>query len=670
MTCDFLQGNGTHLECKFTDSYRLCVDLPVSTILSAGSLSDAFHTAGLETVSEEFVIAIMWDASPEFSSIANVLATLTADFRISTQSGKAKGHVHRLILSKGVLSALVIPETAGRVKVVAGGAVLGMTWQDLGKMAIQWELRPDLAFCTTSGVNLLPHSGDWQETVTAMESISLREELPYAEITKPGKASPEKSSADGSMRETPIAAAKSPSSMLLTPAICPTCSTKLIGDSCDFCLSFSPPRVGKNLAQDFEIMEPATKSPQKPVYETIGPAAKSPEKQNYEGISDKWTCECGRVNYSLSNTICSRCRKKKAQPVAAISESEKWKCPECDSMNPSNVALCPVCSRQDKANPTWICAKCSATNNATFKFCRNCTADRRPKTTPNLQNGTASKQQGTKPPGTASNKAITTTQVEQWICSKCGTSNSKSRENCVKCRKSKGTIVAPPAASHNITCPKCGNRLYGASECSFCAAAPKTEQKASPSKPVEEQKRQDESKWTCQRCGEKDNYSDEAICYQCSKPRLSATGGTWNCDNCQAVNMEQDSTCMLCYLRRSPKPAVGLVKNSPAKWSCKSCHRENAEEKASCSNCYKPRDPVPVSQKCLTCERFVVPGERLCSTCKYKPPEPKSTVPATRAAFTSYEPRTIPDPPKPKRLCPLERNSVTRKLSAECAKPR
>lgn len=625
-TCDFLQGNGGLLECKFPNDFRLCVDLEVSKVLEAQSLSDVFPIAGLQSVSEEFVIAIMWDQSPDFSNIASVLAKLTAGFRLPAQNGKVKGYVHRLILSKGVLSALVIPDIEGRVKVAAGGAVLGMTWQEMGKMAVEWELRPDLAFCTTSGTGLLPSNGNWSETVTAMTTISLQEDLPYAEIEEAlpgaeidvgkrcqeihegkfspkmyegklnseiyeGKLSPEKSSSDDSMKGTPISAGKSPSSLLLTPSICPTCGRDLIGNSCVFC--FSPSRAGKNFG-------------------TREPVPKSPEKKVYEEISTRWTCSCGKVNSSISNSACLKCYKKKPQAVSTVPEPKMWKCPECDSMNPSDVALCSVCSRREKAGAYWTCAKCNNANAPTFKYCKKCGEDRRPMTAPNPQNESASKQQGPTP-----SKVAWTTQTELWTCSKCGQSNSKSREICLKCRKSKETMAVTPVPSRNI-CLKCGNELNGTSECLSCAVSPNPGQKPSPWKPSEEQKQPIKVKWTCQNCGEIDNYSNEATCYRCSKPRIPPQSSTWNCDNCKAVNMAGDSICMLCKLRRGPKPTLELVYNSEDKWRCTSCYRENAMKLQNCSGCgmlSEQKNPVP------------------------------------RNTPNSYDPRGIQEPWKPKRYC-------------------
>lgn len=608
-TCGLLKDDVTHLKCRFEDSLRLCIDLHVSKVLASPSLSDAFKAEGLQSIPDEFVIALIWDESPNYANIAKVLAKLTGSFEVSTRICEAEGHLHRLILSKGVVCALVIPEEAGRVKVVAGGAVLGMTWEEAGRMAVKWELRPDLVFCTTTGIGLIQNGANWKDVVSAMSELSLKEELPYVELeVEERKTSKVETLSDDSMMKTPVSAGKSPVSLMSTPEVCPICKHDLIGPSCIYCQS--------NAASDINL---------KRAFDVIQPVVSPPERPKYEGISNSWTCECGKLNYSLTISTCSRCYKRRTPPVPLPSEPEKWQCPVCSSMNPSSTAMCESCSKQDNTATQWICTKCSTFNAASLQVCKKC-GNRRPVKSANGQNGAQSEPAITTSTVPETSPPVSPAKAEHWVCVKCGERNIKSRENCYKCRQSKitATSATPPSSKVTISCPKCGKRLIGTSECSACApryAAAKT----SSWKPAEEGKKIEEPRWACLHCGEKDNYSEDLTCYSCHKRRGSVpSSSTWNCDNCGAVNVEQAINCELCGLKRSPKPTL-TADTSPSKWTCKTCRTANPLEKTYCLNCYKPKDtPVTASTK----------------TTAPNPPY--------RSAFTSYETREIQSPPKRK----------------------
>ena len=566
------------LECRHKNRIHACIDLAVSQLQAAAE----FPAPQLTTVSDEFVVAFLWDIDANFTNIGSILPKIAQEFSIATRTGKySKAHLHRLILSKGAISVLVEPEISGKVRVLAGGMALFMTWQELGKMAIEWELRPDLGFFTTIGTAMVPSGVTWKTLTDSMESIELQEDFPFIQIgdEEIKEASEEKTPENGGNKhESQVFDEKqAPSSSLNT---CLTCNREISGSSCIYCRP-----VERNLGQDFESPEISTK------YKT-----KITEK------STEWTCICGETNYSMSRVTCIKCRKARSEPAIPI-DKQGWKCAKCDSWNREDTKRCEVCA-QDRHPSQWICGKCQKKNSESVSYCLACYTSRREETTVKAKNaGTGKKTPDATPPDRTSTTLKTSprqvpdtlsTPPDKWTCKSCGYLNNKYREICLKCRKSKETVTSVPKP----TCPKCGTVLNSDLECAICIAAVSLSQK---SMQVTPSKYTTIDNWTCTYCKNRTNFANESTCFRCQMRRdvVPDRPSTWKCPSCDGINLSSDAVCSYCRIRPTISAKIDI--NAALKWRCSYCSVENFADRSFCKQCYKSKDkPEPVPKPAVT----------------------------------------------------------------------
>jgi len=479
----------------FQGRKQLCMDVQVSELLKCASLTEFFAGLKVEQVSEEVVLALLWDTPPSSQAILGVLTRLTQSTEVTGRKLQATGMVvGRQLVALGVIAC------EGGVSLQGQGTKLDLSVPVCLRTLLHWELKPDLIMLKDSGAPLFPsldshllshlaslakHAEEIQ-LVAPVPSIVLRDGKELQSYEFDDRFLNERSSFEANAEEV---------KRIKTGWVCDCGATNTQdGKTCDSC--------GKRRTLQIEVHERHSSTETCAQCQALKAQLDEGKVCPACGVTNRttarickacfvafsvpltpgeWLCAACKMNNSASRTYCAGCYASKGQETRGSPES-RWTCDNCQTVNLKGLSRCKNCLLKPGAVApviTWTCRKCHFSNSNEASSCRACSSS--------------------KDIAVSVTDTARTEGPDYWTCWSCKGLNLPEKSRCRKCGNARTSDqvqfdYSPPSEEAKV-CLNCQKPVSGRG--SFCAACLHSEPKPT---------------WTCSNCS---TINSAGYCSKC-----------------------------------------------------------------------------------------------------------------------------------------------------------
>ena len=457
----------------FQGRKQLCIDIQVSDLLKAESLSEYFRGLKVELISDEVVLVLLWDVAPSAQAILDVVTRLTLGVDVH---GKTLGTVG-MVIGRQLVSLGVGSGATGGAAIHGFGNKFDLTPFICIKTMLHWELKPDIIMLKTGSTPLFPslhpdelhqlislakHSEDIQ-LVAPVPSILIRDTVTIKEI--------EFSDTEESANSWKcLCGSLNPNDQIQ----CINCGNRrefegihahhTSSETCPQCQAFKSQLDTSKTCAACGTKNRSTARICKSCFVAFAGGLNTGE----------WTCSTCNMTNSGNRLYCVGCFASKNKELDG-----QWTCDHCQTSNLKGLSRCKNCLLKPGAiisAAKWTCRRCHFSNTEDSVTCRAC--------------------------GGTKDMAISVTEINQsdyWTCLSCKGLNLPEKNRCRKCgslrRMERVTTEIVEMEEEVKTCLNCRRTVQGRS--SFCETCLKTEMKPT---------------WTCDYC---DTVNSGGYCTKC-----------------------------------------------------------------------------------------------------------------------------------------------------------
>jgi hypothetical protein len=478
----------------FQGRKQLCIDVQVSELLKFASLTELLAGLKVEQVSEEVVLALLWDTPPSAQAILGVLTRITKPVEIRSRRLQTAG----MVVGRQLVALGVVPCDDG-VSLQGYRSKLDVSVPVCLKTLLHWELKPDLIMLKDSCPPLLPPLdssllSDLEALSKHAEEIQLVAPVPSIVLgdgkeIRPGefdeKYYNERTSFEVNAEEESSAkatwACDCGSANPQSTRTCSSCGQRRAlqievherhssTDTCAQCKALKAQLDDGKACPACGVTNRTTARICKSCFVAFSTSLTAGE----------WSCVACKMNNSASRTYCAGCYASKGQEAQGSPES-RWTCDNCQTVNLKGLSRCKNCLLKPGAVSvvTWTCRKCHFSNSSEANSCRACSSSRE----------------------IAASVAETarTEGPDYWTCWSCKGLNLPEKSRCRKCGNSRSSDqvaldYSPPSEEVKI-CLNCSKPVTGRG--SFCATCLHSEPKPT---------------WTCSNCN---TLNSAGYCSKC-----------------------------------------------------------------------------------------------------------------------------------------------------------